>query len=634
MALTTASVVALREENSTLINQLSSALEGAAFPFRGQDKRVAERLGRLFDRRLEIEEAAATHNQREHYGREQWDRYFVRMQEVRAPEGSGLTNEQVRNALWKLVPNGKFKRFQELFADPANYVVPNIFEVRDGTVRFTRPPDFNKISVSCCFVSPDRIPDEFAEKVGVVEWSDKERRSPLLRYLRKADVQVLDRLKLLWDAAALVSHREFRVLVVQRPSADLMKRYPSVESFPSGLHGTILFLREDLTGRVPHRNPILGPEKVRPLRVQHFTTIYDAHRKTLHEAFGYKTESGEIAPLRARGEMLRTRIANDYRKDAPAEVKAGIREQATETLREGVALLKDVVDGNKRKALDLMSRVVDFEDSTGRTNPLVVHNRLTHSTKSLGARLNEMRAKNRHNQTDEDLLREIIAVEGTILRSIERSIARQADALFLPQRNNGTASRSVLAAKLAPEVVMSRLMPDRQSLDFVGCRPFSTFGGLLRVGAFELQQALTAKDTSKAKAAVVKMHIINKLFSVNDNLQRMTEYLVDPEAVPMQALRTEVREMKEKLAVRILRGVQVADHEERFGVLERRVASLDSFLQSEIPDSPAARKMFFVNLKKQIKSIDPEGLAWELVPAKWRTRSSQGPGGFSSKSGA
>jgi hypothetical protein len=192
----------------------------------------------------------------------------------------------------------------------------------------------------------------------------------------------------------------------------------------------------------------------------------------------------------------------------------------------------------------------------------------------------------------------------------------------LPQRNNGKASKSVLAATLAPQVVMSRLMPDRQSLDFVGCRPFSTFGGLLRVGAFELEQALGAKDASKAKAAVVKMHIINKLFSVNDNLQRMTEYLVDPDAVPMHALRTEVREMREKLAVRILRGVQAPDHEERFGILEGRVASLDSLLRSEIPDSPAGRKMFFMNLKKQIKAIDPEGLAWELVPEKWRKRGS------------
>ncbi len=623
MALKTASVVELRTENSDGIVELSKQLEQSSFPYRGKDRSVAARLDKLFDRRLEIENAAATLAQRESFGLENWNNSFVRLREVRVPPGCPLSEDALRTELWKLVPSGKFKRFQELFSDPSNFVVP-AFVFQRGRIEFVGNPNLRALSVAGCLVSPDRIPDEFTEGLGLVKFTEKERRSPLLRYLRKADVEIIDRLKILWDAAEAVSNKDFRVLLVRRPGPEVIAQYSRSWDFPRGLHGTILFNREDFSDRIQRKDALLGPSRVNPRRIQHFKTIYDAYRKTLHASCGYRVEREELSAIAARGGMALRRIAEEYRRGAPEEVKSGIRAQVTTTLQDGVRMLHGAIDGHKARARDLMALVGDFKDSTGRVNPSVVGSRLAYSGRSLASRLSEMRAKNSHNQTDEDLLGQVLREEFTILNSIAVSLARNAAAVLLPQRGRGTYNQRPLVEGMTPEAVIERLMPDRGSLPEVGARPFSTFAGLLRIAAADLESGLRRREYDAARTTVAKMHVITRLFLVNDHIQRMTDYLVNPESVPMAELRREMRDIKSVLNQPGLPGVQVESHHRQLRTLADQISELDGLLTAGPRGFDGDRIAFYKALKKRLDTIVPEKIAWGFVPANWRSNANGG----------
>src|SRR5690606_12767262 len=109
-----------------------------------------------------------------------------------------------------------------------------------------------------CLVSVDRISDEFAEKARLIKFTESERRVPLRRFYAKGAPEVIDRLKLYWDAAEPISERDYRILVLKKPSAEVLGRYPTVKEFPVGIHGTIFYTREDETGRVDSEAPLLG----------------------------------------------------------------------------------------------------------------------------------------------------------------------------------------------------------------------------------------------------------------------------------------------------------------------------------------------------------------------------------------
>lgn len=625
--LRTASIVDLREANSREIGRLDAALEEASFPEGTDRETVVAELSARLAQRIELETAVSTTAQRQAYGYARWESSFVRMQEVRVPEGCRLTEDQLRQALWRAVPPSNFRRFQELFCDPHNLVVPR-FRIEHGTrVVFLDNPDFSEMSVAGCLVSPDRIPDDFCKGVLQIKFSVKELEDPRARLLRKAEIDVIGSLKRLWDSADVVSTREtrsFRVLLIHRPSAETEAYYSYAAPFPVGLHGTLLVTRGDTSDRIVKKNPLLGPEQVRPLRIAHFKTIYDAHRRALHVACGYRRESEDLVTLQSRVKMGLERIGTEVRREAEQGVKDSVRAEVSDTIDLGKETLEGSIAAGKRYAAEFFKKVQGCRDKSGRINWAVVVNRMRSAEGLIGSRVGEITVKGGHIQIDEKHLRAILDREYTILKTFADTLAANADALLVRQRKPGLVSRPAEIRSVSAAVALSRLVPNRRSLETVACRPLSTFAGLLRVGCQDLESALQRKDYRQIEESTVKLHIVSKLFKANDHLQTIKALLIDPDYVPFDEVKREVDSIRTALSRKIVRGVIVRGWEEKFKALEERITELTRKLAANPKASaaPGSREQYFTELRELVDSIRPEATAWALVPAKWRNGSS------------
>lgn len=625
MSLTTASLPRLRAESNAAIVDLEAKLENGALPSR-QQRTITERLQGLFDKRLELETATITKKQRESYGLERWDRDFIRLQDVRVLEGSRLSGDQIRNIIWRMVPNSTFKRFQELFCDPQNFIVPRFTVDQRGRLAFVREPDWGNLSVHGCLVSVDRIPDEFAEKTKLLQFTPKERRSPLLRYMRKSDIHVIDSLKLLWDSSRPVrsapysedgppgTGKDLRVLAIRRPEATLANQYPNAAPFPIGLHGSVLYTREDFSDRVTRKNPILGPQKVAPLRIQHFPTIYDAHRKTLHARRSYEQEQPALTAIRSDIQALLVELNRDWRRGAPDEVKEALRARVKSTLGEGIKLLEPAVDRRKRNAHDLLALVEDVRDSRGRTNPSVAACRMSYALRDLQERLAETYDKSGFNERDRGILSAALTAEARILSRVRKTLAERTEAVFGPE-----------SRRCPPASAINSLVPDRDSLSSIQYRPFSTFAGLLRVGVAELEKGLRAGQRTKSEEAVVKMYVVTKFFAAKVIVESMKDRIAGSDTVPVEDLRKHLSDLAKVLTLTILPNVTIRPYQEKFEQLLSGVAGLQSKLDAYSgAEGTMDEKRFIRSFRKALDAFNPERLAWDLVPARWRQSAKPG----------
>lgn len=626
--LKTASIVDLRESSTRDLLKQQHILDKSQFPYSGDAAKSLAEFSIGSHRRVELEKAATTTVQREAYGARLWEQRFVRMKDVRVPEGCRMTVEALRKELWKAVPPSNFRRFQELFSDPYNLVVPRFRIEGRSRIVFIGNPDFEHMSVAGCLVSPDRIPDDFCRNVLKIKFTAVELEDGRARFLRKAHIDVIERLKRLWDSAETISGpeaRSFRVLRIHRPTDATNARYVNAGPFPVGYHGTLLVTRGDTSDRIVKSNPPLGPERVRPLRISHFNTVYDAHRGALHVACGYRGEGEDLASLRARVSMGLKRIDGEVRADAPQGVKDSVRAEVSETIRDGTAVLNGSIAEKKRKAADLLGRVEDCRDSRGRVNWGVTSSRMHTTGRLLSSRMGEMSAKGGHVQVDEAHLRNIIKAEYAILEAFRKTLAENADQVLTRQRRTGIPSSPPAIRSMDTATALSRLVPHRRSLEDVSCRPFSTFAGLLREGVRDLESALQRRNYRQIEESVVKMHIVGKLFKANDHVQSMQSLLVDPQLVPMERLQREVAEMRKGLALRVVKGINLSSYEEHFHALEVQAADLAKKLSAapKASASDAAREQYFLELKELLDSVRPERTAWEFVPQTWRRRSGQ-----------
>ncbi|MBN8550937.1 MAG: hypothetical protein J0M12_16610, partial [Deltaproteobacteria bacterium] len=382
-----------------------------------------------------------------------------------------------------------------------------------------------------------------------------------------------------------------------------------------------------LSDRVVKKNPLLGPKYPNPRRVAHFVSAYDAYRRTLHVAFGYDSEQAELSALRVGIEGSRKRIDSEWKSGAPKYQVDSVRSQVKESLSTATEALNNGVNRHKVRAVELVARMVDSRDRTGRLNPRATSVVMERAERHLGSRLGEVRAKKSHNNTDESLLNEIINAEEAVLERFRVNLVEKADAVMLPKRESRL--RLIVAAmrtKPAAEI-MTELAPERAGLEDITARPFSTFAGLLRVGCLELEGALQRRLFKDAERAAVKLHIVTKLFSTNVNIERMKDCLVNPEFVPVDYMKREILGLRQVLKQHILAGVHVEEYEARFKALARQIDTLDSMLDNRpgLRASASDRKKYFRQVKATLDRIVPERLAWDLVPERWRKASGQEP---------
>ena len=634
MALTTAHLPDLRERSNNIIGEkqkvqqeiqtrLESLEADAKLPAKDQRALRSAKSAEIkaWVERYNLEKVASTAEQRIGYGIEEWNRDFIRLSQIEAPPDSKFSIQKLRTRVWNALPNGKFKRFQEVFSDPHNFVVPQLVITPSGQIHFPGVEDLKNLSVKGCLVSVDRIPDELAESLQLITFEGKERRCPSRRLFAKAHSGIIDRLKQIWDAALPVSSSDDRALLVQRPNKEVSERYPQLKGFPTGIHGAILYTRENEGERIQRKKPLLGPEEVRPLMVQLFPTIFAAYRRTLHVFKGYREEQQRLVEFSERISQTVDTLASRWRVSPDNQTKAELRKELRQTVDDVTIELRKVRNRYKIIVADLLTKVREGKDSLDRDNPLVTCTCLSAAARGLHKRFSETVFQSSFNERDRAHLKARIQADGWVLQQTREKLLENGGSII--------ASHPVFKTGLTPEArerlvgqALDKIVPYRNMLEKVQIRPFCTYAELLRIGLQELKQGLLDADVTTSQQAIVKLHIITKFSAINVILETMKEQIVTSDRVAIDPLDQSLDKLKNVLLKRILPEVHVPEYEERYKSLLNRITPIRESLRQirERRDTLGKGTPVMKELKKLLEDVSPEQVARELVPESWKEK--------------
>jgi len=644
MALSTASITDLREKSNKAVT-LAEADLNTALSLREKGLSVGplpEEHARSFDQKVEaaqkkqaislehqkeIEEAASASSQRVTYGLERWNSQFVRLERVVSPPHCALSDEQLRDRLWSMVRPGIFKRFQEIFSDPHNYIVPKFTVSNTGMISFVGKPDTSRLSVAACLVSPDRIQDELAESLGLLTFTRNESRNPTARFLHKArDESAIQKLKLIFDSSRTLGDSDFRVLLIQRPGPDVLGRYPELKGhFPAGLHGSILYSREDFSDRIQSEKPAFGPARTIPKIVAYFSGLPPAERKTLHARQGYDIEQDVLESLSISLDKAARKLG-EWRKNSSDDEKSEIKREVTGILSESEKTLDKAVNAKKTEARDLLGRVRDIKDSLKRPNPLITAQATRESIGKLQNRVKETHDKGSFNERDRMLLRTTCEAQSGILLRFEKKLSSAAALL-----DEGTVvAAGPLHDDRKPSIenearvrkIMNDIVPDEGQLKRVNARPFSTYANLLRLNCAELREALLSGNTEGARVAIIKMGVVGKMFSVSNIIDSAKEDFITSRRMNISDLAVDLVKIENALKSQHVDIDAPSENKELRGYLDRlkvlQVAALDvkRKLEEQAGNKNGAikRRAQYSQIKTLLGNLQPEALAWELVP--------------------
>lgn len=605
--LVTAQFPELREKSNSRILVGAARLEAASCNghTNAQLSHLRAGLTKAYAARSELELLASTHSQREAYGLANWNAQFVRLLQIEPPAGCKLTRQQLRTALWRAVPACKFKRFQEAFCDPHNFIVPRFELSQDGKVVFDRTVDFKDLSVAACLVSADRIPDDLALSLGILPPEARSTKSPLSRLKIKCTVDAINHLKSIWDSASSLSERDFRVLVVSS----------NKKNTNDDNNGTILYTREDVTGRVQRRAPLGGPAWVNPARAQHFTNSFGAYRKTLHAKTSYDSESQTLSKLLSSIQTLLHRLSNEWKKSTPKAVKEEIGGEIRDAIAATINTLARCSERNKTWARSRLLLVQDLRDSLGRVNPGVTGSRVAHALKALERRVKQAVDKIGYNERDRALIRDRILKDAEALSSVRKALLTQSERVLRQSPLFSKKRLSEQAIDLEVSGVKALLLPTLTQLNGVQMRPLATFAKAVAHQSIGLEAALRSRSTTTTKEAMVKIFILTKLSATQVVLERIKEKLTGTEIVPIGTISKLVEDLESALAARVFPAMRVDRHELVFEELLTGVADIRALLDRHSSDwhkcSPKSTPV--KELKKLADSINPERLALKLA---------------------
>jgi hypothetical protein len=449
------------------------------------------------EHRKALLEAASGTKQIAEFGREKFHSQFFRMQDLNVESlcrrgSKHLEPEQILSTIWRALPNSPFKRFQEAFSEPRNYIVPHFCITQEGRVVFGKDAMEICKSVAPCIVAPHLVPDTLVEELGLAKFSTKERRSPTARFFRKAQRDIRQGLKARWQCCTPLGSRDFRVVVLERPTPEKAKilenLYPQAAPMPSrGLHGSVIISRaaNETSPATPDGKPyLIQPTRARALIVSLFSSGFSAYRKTLNQRAGYDDEVSEITEATAALERVGERITDEWRKGVSEQVRNAILTELKEAAINALDLLERDVDPKKIAAKQRFAHSQLGRDSLNRLNPRSTAANLYLGVEQLSRRLKEVARKGGFNETDRTLLATALGKQTSAIEGCVKSHSK------IPTlRHNETRTGS------AKTTVLSLLKANNSQFEGVNVKPLSTFAGLIRMYGLQQTDAIQASKS-------------------------------------------------------------------------------------------------------------------------------------------
>jgi hypothetical protein len=553
-----------------------------AKPATKRETALQAKVLRLKDRTKALNDARAIEPQKESYGPD-WSKRFTTLTDLQPPNTWNGDRAAFVTAVWRAIPNCPWKRFQELFCNPREYVVPRGIIVDGNRISFQNNPDFSKASTHGCLVSPDRVSDTLATNLKLVEFASSD--SAWNRTVKKSSIVVLDSLKLWWDSARPLDQGNARILVMHPPEEWRSARFPKALSFPEGLAGTILYSRESQTRRTPSENPLLTSRRGER-QVQHFRSLLSALRRTLHVQDGYDTEQPELATLQSTLQDLQVRLQRDYKRTAAPAVKDTLRTEVTSALDQGIELLERCTNFRKSRAHTMLSKVQGMRDSLGRPNPTVTATMMETSLRDLSARLREASIIESYARQDQRTIAATLTRDGELFRKCRLTVAQ----------NSSRIPQSIPAQDL-----LTLLAPHRDSLASITCQPLARHAEAIRAVCSKLETSPTRRVT-RLDALTLGATIFQQTgiaateICLGEILRKASSYPVD-----IQEIRSRAAQLRK--AARSDPFGESSTAVNVFAALEEQVAELVGSLRA--PRSKDSHAAWYRELREQVRAIAP-----------------------------
>lgn len=544
----------------------------------------------------------------------EWRESFIPVEQFRRGfHLFGLRGVNLVEHLWVQLPNCRFKRFQELFCEKSNYAIPRP-NLEAPCVVYPPRDELNKLPLHACLASPARIPFKLLVDLGIVAEPTREL-SDLAALAIKSEPKVIATLKAVWDAAQNLSPGNERILLLRQIDQE---KYPNATPLAEDKLGSIIYVRENTavnrTGTKRDRGTWQAPEQVAAF----FPSVYSALRKTDHETAGYQLETMSLGQLSVEWNELTTRAREQWRRNAPDEVKATIRSDLRTLVAKSRAELASVSNHLKREAVNSFAEL-ESRLAEGSNNITTHVTTADAAVRKLNTTINSSSRKSGYNTTDAKQLTALVekAEHGfkLIADSLFRASARLQDEM---KKRDGFFSQKALpseALEANANSLISKLGIPINAIDPVLERPVRIFALRVRSAYDELKAAILSQDAEQAKRAMVKLVVLSKLqrsSSVFEQLRRLT---VCSETVPLKELTRSAASLRSLLELRsVFPQTLVPELQPTFKTIQRRASTIASGLESYRDQGLdlAARTQMYSRLRRYLDETDMEKLVREL----------------------
>lgn len=546
-----------------------------------------------------------------------WSDRFTPVQNFRRDMSLfGYEGVKLVEHLWNSLPSCRFKRFQELFCDKADYAIPRP-DMKAPCVVYPPRRELNTIPLTACLVSPAAIPFKFIVDLGIVPEPTRNL-SDMEALEIKSSPRVIASLKAIFESAVAIGPGNERVLLVRQIDT---AKYPEALPLSEDKIGSIVYVRENTavnrTGPKRDRTVWQAPEQI----ASYFPSVYSALRKTDHESSGYQLETMSLGQLSVEWNELTTRAREQWRRSASDEVKATIRGDLGALVAKSREELAGVSHHLKREAADAFT---DLEARLAQgSNNITTHiTAADAAVRRLNRTMDGSARKTGYNTTDAKQL-------STLIQGAEHGFKLIADSLFRAssrlneemKRSGGYFSQKDLplsARESTTNTLLVRAGIPINAIDTVADRPLRVFAVRMREAYASLKSSLINQDIPGAQRAMVKLVVLSKLQRANSAFEVLRRLTVRSEAVPLRELTRTVASLRSLMELRsVFPQTLVPQCKPAYSKIQRRVSTIANGLEryrAEGLDLTERRQMYSrlrayldqTDLEQEVRSLPEE----------------------------
>lgn len=554
---------------------------------------------------------------RERFGVE-WNERFTPVSTFSRQAFFGYEGKALVEHLWRQLPNSRFKRFQEAFCDPADYAIPKP-NLQAPCVAYPSRDVLNTCSLAGCLVSPTRVPFKLLVDLGIVTEPDR-KLTDLEALAIKSDPRVIQTLKAVWASTDPLARSNNRFAIVRPLRDDTSRYYPQARDLSNGVVGSLIYTRENVAiDRSSARNA-RGSWTAPQIIPAFFSNIYAARRKTEHQNSSYQLETTTMGNLAVEWNELTTRAREEWRRNAPQEIKQEIRDNLVRLVARTREELSSVNHHLKQRAAERFEALE--ERLKHGSNNITTHITAANAAATdLEKRLVRVPYKSGHNTVDCEQLSRMMQDGEHALELIRNSLFAAGSHLrdemtrrdgFFSQRGLSQEQQTTQA-----NIIISRMKIPVAALNNVpAVRPLRAFEIAHRTACTHLRNAILTQNAQAASEAMVKLVIFSKIQRANAIFEMLRSLTGRSEAVPLKELRRHATALRALLEARsAFPYTTVPEFQAVYRKLQRTVSTitygLERYEQQGLDLDE--RTQMYSRLRAYLDKTDLEAYTYELL---------------------